>query len=278
VSVFSQIDYLVIGHISRDIVEGDYAPGGTAVYSALAAQALGCRSAVITSVDATYDVKSLLTGVEVHCLPAEKSTVFENIMEGTGRKQTIFSVAETIGPNDVPLEWQRAPIVHLGPIAREIDPAVIRVFSNSLVGLTPQGWFRHWDDDGRVYSLEWSAASRIAPLASAVITSLEDLPNPEYLDKFRQHCQILVLTHGKRGCTVYSHDEERYFAAPSVSEVNSTGAGDIFATAFLIRLLQTSGNLWEAATFANEVASRSVGEASLGDKMSAIKAYYRSQV
>lgn len=277
-SVFSQIDYLVIGHISRDIVEGGYAPGGTAIYSALAAQALGCRSAVITSVDDAYDVKSLLTGVDVHCIPAEKSTVFQNVMEGNARKQAVFSVAETIGPDDVPPEWQRAPIVHLGPIAREIDPAVIRLFSNSLVGLTPQGWFRHWDEDGRVYSLEWSEASTVVPLASAVITSLEDLPNPEYLDKFRQQCQILVLTHGKRGCTVYSHDEERYFAAPSVSEVNSTGAGDIFATAFLIRLRQTNGNLWEAATFANNVASRSVGENDLRDKMNAIKAYFGSQI
>ena len=277
-SVFSQIDYLVIGHISRDIVHGGYAPGGTAAYSALAAQALGCRTAVITSVDETYDVEGFLPDVLVHCVPAEKSTVFKNIIEGTTRKQTVYSVAETIRAEDVPSEWRRAPLIHLGPIAAEIDPAVIRLFSNSIVGVTPQGWFRHWDDDGRVYSLEWPEASTVLSLASAVIISPEDLPYPEYLEKLRDICPILVVTHGNRGCKVYFHDEERYFAAPKVSEVNSTGAGDIFATAFLVRLHQTNGNIWEAATFANEVASRSVGEDGLGDKMNAIREYYRSQL
>jgi sugar/nucleoside kinase (ribokinase family) len=88
---------------------------------------------------------------------------------------------------------------------------------------------------------------------------------------------LLVLTHGKRGCTVYSRDEERYFAAPTVKEVNPTGAGDIFATAFLVRLRQTNGNPWEAAAFANEIAARSVCEDELQDKAKAIETYCESQ-
>lgn len=277
-NAFSQIDYLVLGHISRDIVPGGYAPGGTAVYSALAAQALGCRTAVITSVDSTYDVESILPGIEVHRVPSEESTVFENVTEGSIRKQRIFSVAKTIGSGDVPLAWRRAHIVHLGPIAGEIERDVIRHFSNSLVGLTPQGWFRRWDADGHVFAAEWPHVAAVFSLATAVITSLEDLPSAEYLDNLRRYSPLLVLTHGKRGCTVYSHDEESNFAAPVTKEVNSTGAGDIFATAFLVRLRQTNGNPWEAAAFANEVAATSVGEYDLQAKAKAIEAYYVSQV
>jgi sugar/nucleoside kinase (ribokinase family) len=277
VNAFSQIDYLVIGHISRDKVPGGYLPGGTAVYSALTARALGVRTAVVTSVDATYRLESILSGVDVHWVPAQESTVFENLTEGSIRRQKVFSVAETITADDIPTAWQRAAIVHLGPIAGEIAPDVIQQFSNSLVGLTPQGWFRRWDADGRVFPVEWPHAAAVFPLASAVIASVSDLPNRAYLDKLRRWSPLLVLTHGKRGCTVYSRDEVKSFAAPEIREVNSTGAGDIFATAFLIRLRQTNGNPWEAAGFANEVAARSVGENSVSAKAEAIEALISTQ-
>lgn len=277
-NAFSQIDYLVIGHISRDVVPGGYAPGGTAVYSALTAKALGVRTAVVTSVHLTYDLDSFLTGVDVHRVPAHTSTVFENVTEGSTRRQRVFSVAETINADDIPTVWQRATIVHLGPIAGEIAPEVIQLFSNSLVGLTPQGWLRGWEAGGYVYSVEWPPAATVLPLASAVILSQEDLPNRDYLGKLRRWSPLLVMTHGKRGCTVYSKDEERSFAAPKIREVNSIGAGDIFATAFLIRLRQTNGNPWEAAGFANEVASCTIGESDLSSKMKAVEASFQSQL
>lgn len=268
---FSQIDYLVIGHISRDIVPGGFAPGGTAIYSAVAAQALGCRVAVITSVDPAYDIESILAGIDVHNVVAEQSTMFENTIVDSSRQQSVFSVAEPIRSNDVPATWQRAPIVHLGPIVGEIEPDVIRQFSNSLVGLTPQGWFRRWGEDRRVYAVEWPDAATVIPLASAVIASPEDLPDLGYLDQLRQWSPLLVLTHGKGGCTVYSRDEERRFDAPAFDEVNPTGAGDIFAAAYLIRLHQTNGNPWESAMFANQVAARSVMENDIDSKAEAIK-------
>lgn len=272
-NAFSQIDYLVVGHISRDIVPGGYAPGGTALYSALAAQALGCRTAVITSVEPAYDIESVLTGIAVCNIPSEFTTVFENIHVGSVRRQSVFSVADAIRPADVPLSWRRPSIVHLGPIAGEIEPDVIRLFSNSMVGLTPQGWFRRWGEDRRVYAGDWPDAEAVMPLAAVVITSLEDLPDPGYFDRLRQWSPLVVLTHGKDGCTVYSRDEERYFDAPPVNEVNPTGAGDVFAAAFLVRLHQTNGNPWEAALFATQVAALSVTEDELLAKIEAIKGF-----
>ena len=270
-NAFSQIDYLVVGHISRDIVPGGYAPGGTAVYSALAAQALGCRTAVITSTDPTYDVESILTGIAICNVASERTTVFENNYLGSVRRQSVFSVAETIRPDNVPLTWRRPAIVHLGPIVGEIKPDVVRLFSNSMIGLTPQGWFRRWGEDKQVYAGDWPDAAAVTPLAAAVITSLEDLPNRGYLDRLRRWSPLVVLTHGKGGCTVYSRDEERSFGAPSVKEVNATGAGDIFAAAFLVRLHQTNGNPWEAALFANQIAARSVTEDELAAKTEIIR-------
>ena len=52
-------------------------------------------------------------------------------------------------------------------------------------------------------------------------------------------------------------DEEVVVPVTRVTPVDATGAGDVFAAAFLIRLTET-GDAGQAATFANAVASFSV--------------------
>jgi sugar/nucleoside kinase (ribokinase family) len=101
--------------------------------------------------------------------------------------------------------------------------------------------------------------------------SLEDLVDPTQLERFARLSRLLVLTEGAKGCTVYFHDEKRHFLAPAVEMVDATGAGDIFAAAFLVRLHQTDGNIWVAAEFANQVAALSVTRRGLVAKIEAIR-------
>lgn len=270
-SSFTSIDYLLIGHVCYDITAEGLVPGGTAVYSALAAQALGCRAALLTSADPGYELNRVLPGIEQYVVPAEQTTTFENVYTSQGRQQRLHAVANRLTADHLPRQWQRAPIVHLGPVANEIDPTMVTRFSNSLVGLTPQGWFRRWNDDGQVFSAGWSEAASVLPITAAVIVSLEDLPHREWLDKIRRWAPLVVLTQQSLGCTVFYRNESRQFQAPSVAEVNPTGAGDIFATAFLVRLHQTKGNPWEAAEYANRIAAHSVACDSLDAKLNAIK-------
>jgi sugar/nucleoside kinase (ribokinase family) len=91
------------------------------------------------------------------------------------------------------------------------------------------------------------------------------------LDQYRQWSKLLVMTEGVRGCTVFLGDEIRQIPALPVNQVEPTGAGDIFAAAFLYRLYQTDGNPWEAARFANKIASQSVTQTGLEAKLEAIK-------
>lgn len=265
------IDYLVVGHISQDINPTGYTPGGTALYSAATAQVLGCRTAVLTSASEDYDVEKLLPGIAVHCVRSSVSTKFENIYGSEGRQQMLHSMAAMLTEADLPEQWRRASVVHLGPISQEIDPNLIKVFSNSLIGLTPQGWFRQWDDEGHVTPGEWSELDQVLPLASAVILSHEDIPRPEILDRIKELSTLVILTRRSDGCTVFFHGEARDFPAPSVQEVEPTGAGDIFAAAFFVRLYQTRGNPWDAAEFANIIAACSIEHRSLENKIEAIK-------
>ncbi len=262
-----QFDYLAIGHITQDQTATGTAVGGTVAYAGRAARVLGCRTAVVTSAEEAYDLDAALPGVTVRHVPAPQTTTFANHYNGSGRQQWLYGQAAPLGAGDIPAAWRRSAIVHLAPVAGEVDPEIVRLFTNSLIGLTPQGWLRRRDETGRVWPTRWEAAEQVLPLAAAVIMSEEDLPDPAYLDLCRRYARLLVLTRGAAGCTVYLGDEARAFAAPAVAARDLTGAGDIFAAAFLVRLLQTRGNPWEAATFANGIAAESVTQTGLDAKM-----------
>jgi sugar/nucleoside kinase (ribokinase family) len=72
-----------------------------------------------------------------------------------------------------------------------------------------------------------------------------------------QRAPLLVVTEGAAGCRLFWRGDVRRFRPPQVTEVDATGAGDIFATSFFIRLLHTR-DPWEAARFATLIASNSV--------------------
>ncbi len=267
------IDYLVVGHLCHDLDADGVTIGGTAAYSAAAAKTLGCRTAIVSSYAASASMSAYLPDITIHQVPSEATTTFENVYGPDGRVQTIHAVAGPIGVDDIPPAWQRTKIAHIGPVANEVDPQVIGLFSNSMVGLTPQGWMRTWQEDGKVTAQPWQAAERFLPLAAATFISDEDLVTPAMLNQFRRHSPVLVMTQGPAGSVVYFGHDVRSIPAPKVSAVDTTGAGDIYATAFLVRLHQTAGDPWEAARFANEIAAQSVTVSGLSNKMHVIQQY-----
>jgi sugar/nucleoside kinase (ribokinase family) len=267
----TELDYLAVGHITQDIVPGGRVTGGTVAYSGRTAAVLGCRTAVISSAAADFDWASALPGIQVAAVPAAETTTFQNIYTAGGRVQYLHGRANLLTATHVPPAWQRPAVVHLAPLANELDDSIIDLFSYSLVGITPQGWLRCWDKNGRVYPCAWQAAEQLLPQVGAVILSEEDLPDEATLVRFRELARLMVLTAGAEGCTVFMAGESRHIPAPGVIEVEATGAGDVFAAAFLVRLWQTAGNPWEAARFANKLAAQSVTQRGLAAKMEAIK-------
>lgn len=268
----SRFDYLAVGHITQDVTPQGKVIGGSVAFAGRAAHALGCRTGVLTSASADVDVTMALPDVDVAVVPAAVTTTFENRYNGGNRRQWLYQRAATLQPQDLPAGWKASRIVHLAPVADEVTPDLVRAFTADIVGMTPQGWMRAWDDEGRVYARRWAEAESLLPLAAAVIVSQEDLVDESALDDFRRWARLVVLTREADGCTVYLGDEARDIAAPRVEPRNPTGAGDIFAAAFLVRLHQTRGNPWEAAAFANAVAARSVAAESIDAKMAAIAA------
>jgi hypothetical protein len=251
------IDYLVIGHITCDLTPNGPQIGGTASFASLTARALGLRVGVITSWAGEISLGPL-ESIPIINFPTEHSTTFENIYTSNGRLQVIHHVASTLDFYQVPETWRHAPIVHLGPVAQEVEPGIVRYFPNSLIGITPQGWLRTWDQDGRVHPCEWPEENFLLNQVGAAIISPEDVGGDENrIEEMAAYGRVLVVTEAAHGARVYWNGDVRRIHSPQVVEVDTTGAGDIFAAAFFYRLYNTR-DPWESARFGNQLAAFSV--------------------
>ncbi len=251
------VDYLVMGHVAHDLTPQGSRVGGTVAYSALTARALGLRVGIVTSSGAETSLDAL-NGIRVISQDSPQSTTFENIYTVHGRIQYVRAHATRIDFMAAPESWWRASIIHLGPIANEMDSVLPESFSPTLLGITPQGWMRQWDAENRVSSREWTDAGPALAAAGAVVISREDVGgDDELIEQMAHQTSVLAVTESAAGSVLYWHGDRRRFRAPDVPEVDATGAGDIFAAAFFIRLYKTR-DPWEAARFATLLASHSV--------------------
>lgn len=251
------IDYLIIGHLTVDETAQGLRLGGTVAYSALTAKALGLRVGIVTSWAEEISAE-VLQGIQVVNYKSDQSTRFLNRYTSSGREQIVHSVAPGLDYYHIPEAWRRASIVHLGPVAQEVEPGMVRNFSPSLLGVTPQGWLRNWREDGLVYPGEWPEADFVLQRAEAIALSVEDVGGDESrIEEMVASSRVIAVTESHQGVRLYWNGDVRRFRPPEVEEIDATGAGDIFAAAFFIRL-QTTRDPWEAARFATQLSAFSV--------------------
>jgi 1D-myo-inositol 3-kinase len=264
--------FLAIGHVTRDLLpDGSFTLGGTVTFAALTAYHLGLASGIVTCADATLlaDLPAHLPPIALAARPAPVTTTFENSYAEGFRTQYLRARAPQLDLSDIPPAWLAAPIVLLAPLAQEIPPTLplhLPRQANSLLAATPQGWLRRWDADGRVWPTPWQEAERLLPLLDALILSHDDLlpfadnqraAADAMLAEWSRHVPLLVATDGRHGATLFEHGTPSHFPAYPATEVDPTGAGDVFAAAFLVHLYQHR-DPHAAMNFANCVASLSV--------------------
>jgi sugar/nucleoside kinase (ribokinase family) len=251
------IDYLAIGHVAKDLTADGPLLGGTVSYAGRTAHSIGLRVGVITSCEEDFDLGPL-EGIHIFRLPSDATTTFENIYTQDGRIQRLHSRATELSQDSVPLQWRNVRIVHLGPIANEVDPHSAHLFDSAFIGISPQGWMRRWNHNNHIQLMNWKSIKFYLPLADAVVLSIEDLQNDEAAAReMARYCNILAVTRAAQGARIFSRGQCIDLPAPEIEEVDSTGAGDIFAAAFFIRLQETN-DPHEAGVFANIVASNSI--------------------
>ncbi|MCY4539894.1 MAG: PfkB family carbohydrate kinase [Chloroflexi bacterium] len=256
----AEIDVLVVGHMTADLVPGGKMLGGTVSYAAPTYAAFGRRVGVLTS--AAYDeslLNHLLPFGKVVSLPASSSLTYENVYSDRGRQQFVRATACNIRYGDVPNAWVDVPYVHLGPLAAELEPLeMARNFQNATVMLTLQGLMRQWGEDGLVRFRPWFDAEALR-LIDIVIYSQEDIQQyPQLTEKLRDACKHLVVTNGRNGGTYYNSGEAIRYASADVIPLDLTGAGDVFAASLLGVLPFVDDDVPKAVRIAGRLAAYSV--------------------
>lgn len=283
------INFLAVGNLTRDITPDGFRLGGTVSFAAVTAQRLGWRPAILTRaaldglepreperpgapVLTTGLPGTPLAGIPVRAMPSPVTTTFGNVYGPEGRTQYVTAVADPVTPDGLPPEWANPQVVLLGTVARELPPHWAAMFPSSRVGIAPQGLMRSWDADGQVRHGRWEDADLFLRRADAIFLSREDVGgNDAYIAELAGRARLLVVTDGYHGATVYTQGAATQIPPRRALEVDPTGAGDVFATSFMVRYAET-GDPFIAARFANIVASMSVE----APGMEAIP--YRSQV
>ena len=254
--------FLAIGHFCNDVTPDGYVLGGGAAYSTITARNLGCHACAVTAVGADFDRQQpILDGIDVAYHESPETTIFDNRYGLDGkRQQLILGVGGELGEHHIPPQWKNADIAYLCPLTGEVDSPIAQCFNHALIGVTPQGWMRTWDENGRVHAKRWHTAEAILPHADILVLSEEDIAaSPEDLEKYIQWTRIVVLTKGRHGATLYENGRILESAAYPAHEVDPTGAGDVFAAAFLIKYHETRSPQ-AALNFAHCTASFAVEE------------------
>jgi sugar/nucleoside kinase (ribokinase family) len=262
-------EYLVIGHICADLLpDGKVVLGGTALYSALAAARLGWRVGVLTrgaygKKVAGYDIPSLepyADELSIIVQDADKPTMFINEYSAGRRVQTLPHWAGPIDLRGLPPHWRNAKVIHLGPVAQEIDPKQTGALTPYFLGATPQGWMRDWphESGGKVKLNHLRLPGELLGRLDGVVVSDEEIALARDTVERVGSRRLGVITKGEYGARVYYGGEHADLPGYKIQAVDLTGAGDVFAAAFFIRATDRSASAINATRYANAVAALSL--------------------
>ncbi len=231
-------DYIAIGHLTVDrLVSGDRL-GGSVLFAALQAARLGMHAAVLTRANVaglTPELREELTEVsrEVDLIiqDSRETTMMSNRYVGDQREQHMLHWGGMIDLSGLPALWRSAPVIHLAPVAQEIDPRTLGRLSPGLLGCTPQGWMRSWG--GSKTGIVRLAAPRLpADLVNRidvlVLSDDEAGRATGMVDAVGQR-GLAVTTRGSRGAVATDRGRRLEVPAYRTKVVDSTGAGDVFA-------------------------------------------------
>jgi sugar/nucleoside kinase (ribokinase family) len=261
--------YLVIGHIVADLLpDGGAVLGGTALYSALTAARLGWRVGVLTrgaygvtvdgvsipSLDAFADELSIITQ------DAESPTVFVNEYAAGRRTQTIRRWAGPIDLRGLPPHWRNARVIHLGPVAQEIDSRQTGALTPSFLGATPQGWMREWPrgPGGRVKLAQLRLPAELLGRLDSLVVSDEEIHLAREAVERVGARRLGVVTLGEQGARIIYGGQRAELPGFPLKTLDLTGAGDVFAAAFFIRAADRDASAITAGRFANAAAALSL--------------------
>lgn len=177
--------------------------------------------------------------------------------------------AQDVDTAPLPDAWRDPDALLLGPVVGELSGPLATSFRAGVVGAIAQGWLRRIDSQGYVSQGDWHDPAHDLMGVHVLFLSEHDLPEAvARAHGFLEQVPMVLVTRGWEGALLVTRDETRPIPSLPREETDPTGAGDVFAAAFLIRYHETDDPL-EAAGFAACAASccvEGLGGSALGDR------------
>ncbi|MDP7090221.1 MAG: PfkB family carbohydrate kinase, partial [Dehalococcoidia bacterium] len=209
-------------------------PGGASAYSALTAEKHGLSTGIVTSVGSDYPVDQLFSGVDVRTVESEHTVAFANYYDSGDRTQVLMASGSRIPQTAIPEDWTTPDVLFASPLLHELPSDCVNWFDPKISCLVPSGWLRRWGHDGEI-----TYADMLPPFRGkkwdviAVSESeIERLPDKQLFDLG----EIICVTKGENGSRIWSNGEWIQVPIVPSKPVDFTGAGDIWATTFVIAL------------------------------------------
>jgi sugar/nucleoside kinase (ribokinase family) len=225
----------LIGNLSRDLLPGQ-APrvGGGSYHGARALQRLRVPARIVARC-AAADRDVLLPplvrlGTPVRYVPGTQTATFSFSYDGDVRTMTVDALGDAWAPADLP-ELTSGHWVHVAPLSRHEFPVetIAALAKRRRVSFDGQGLVRvpkigplELDDDFDRDLLRHIWVLKLAEEEAEVVGDPAALGVRE-----------VVVTHGSRGSTVYCGGRSEFIPARGLPQ-DPTGAGDAFATAYIV--------------------------------------------
>ncbi len=270
----------VVATATWDLFGERRVPGGTAAYVARTCEALGVRARLLVLAGPDADGEASLAH-EVR-RRGERTLTFRHEVDGGGpRSRRLLRLVQdpghTLSPADVPSEWGEPDTLILAPLLPdEVDVlAFIDDYPAAEVALLAQGLQRavvpddRGDTGGEGLVMHRAQPSSVLldaarPNVSIFLSQEEvELWPAGALAHLAARAARVVITDGPRGASIIDRAGTRTVAPVPARVVDTTGAGDVFASAFILGLRageQFAGRLAAACAAA---AVEVVGPASL---------------
>ena len=270
---------IVCGNLTLDeLVQTDkvtVTPGGSGLFVSCAAAHLGANVGILGNIGQDYPQSSIdwleTHGVDLRLLRKTRgpSTRFKITQYHGSRRLSLTSPGIPIQSRPV---RKRTDGIHLGPVFNEISTPLAQALrrKTGFLSLDLQGFIRRKTRFGRVLT-ERRNLDSLLKMCDLVQASIDEAQSEvhaknrgEVIDRLLGSGPTYsIVTLGERGSIMGIRLDKRFLvpAFPDRSIKDTTGAGDVFAGAWLSTYLSTKDPVWAAAVgsaFAS-LSSRKIG-------------------
>ena len=260
----------IISHCTIDTIEINdskfVVPGGPGCYCSLTARALKFDVKLHTKFGPDFTLADHLTEQKImfeNAFSTEPTTQF--ILQLVNSERTLFLKNKCEAINDITLDTDSLII---SPLFDEISFELFEKIKNNanFVLLDPQGFLRRVNSENKIYleqtDLNLSGISAIK-VNSDELRSLTNTSNLDGIKILQKKGIDNVILTDKQNISLLSENRIYSIALPDIELNDTTGIGDIFASAFCCTMLKEKDVLW-ALSFAGGAAQAALESRQIG--------------